>query len=168
MILNYLNHLNLGILQKVQSYFHVSQRLDRYILTLTSGWSGATPNLTKPNGTGSFSYTSTLAVLCPWKQQQNSKVRDWISFCYHYNDMLVDQPIIKSLAPWSLVDSKCVDQTIFLMQMLEESTMVQVMAWCYQTMSHYLNHWWPNCMTQGPMRCLSREHPSSIYGTYYM
>lgn len=29
--------------------------------TLTSGWSGATPNLTRPKGTGRASYMSTFA-----------------------------------------------------------------------------------------------------------
>jgi len=31
------------------------------VRTFTSGWSGATPNLTSPNGTGRASYMSTLA-----------------------------------------------------------------------------------------------------------
>ena len=52
-----------------------------------------------------------------------------------------------------LVDSKGYDETlgiscrIFLRWMpqdlfKDDSTLVQVMAWCYQITRHYLNHWW--------------------------
>ena len=34
-------------------------------LTFTSGWSGATPYLTRPNGTGSSSYMSTVVFSEP-------------------------------------------------------------------------------------------------------
>lgn len=36
------------------------------VRTLTSGWSGATPNRTNPNGTGSRSTMSTCESACRW------------------------------------------------------------------------------------------------------
>ena len=31
----------------------------------------------------------------------------------------------------------------------DKSTLVQVMAWCRQATSHYLNQWWPRSLTTG-------------------
>lgn len=42
-----------------------------FTLTLTSGWSGATPNLTSPNGTGSLSTMSTVSGSSLCKKKKN-------------------------------------------------------------------------------------------------
>lgn len=47
---------------------HIKFHAEIVGVTLTSGWSGATPNLTSPKGTGNFSRMSTLAAGWPWNQ----------------------------------------------------------------------------------------------------
>ena len=46
----------------------------------------------------------------------------------------------------------CISSEIAIRWMLQifldgEFTLVQLMAWCHQSPSHYLNHCWPSCIT---------------------